>query len=229
MNNYLERYKELAELFAKNGFNLYLVGGTVRDFLLRKELTDMDAVTDATPDEIKPFLEAYKPDFTFAKFGSVKLKINDVKFDITTLRKERGYFDSRHPGKIEFVKSLDIDVIRRDFTVNAMYLDKTFRIIDFVGGEKDLNDGVLRMVGNPEKRLKEDPLRIIRAIRFCLTHNLIMDEALKKAILNDISLLDKLNKDKIIQDIRKIECNDKERIEKIFNEFGIIHYLNMVN
>ncbi len=229
MSKYLDCYKELAELFSQNGYSLYLVGGTVRDFLLRKELTDMDAVTDATPEEFKQFLNSYKVDFTFAKFGSIKLVINDVKFDITTLRKERAYSDSRHPTKIEFVKTLDADVVRRDFTVNAMYLDKAFKLIDLVGGEEDLNKGVLKMVGDPNKRLQEDPLRIIRALRFSLTHNLTIDESLKKAILRNISLLEKLNKDKIKQDIRKIECADKERIEKLFTEFGIFHLLNVLN
>lgn len=229
MQELLNYYLELSEVFERNGFHLYLVGGTVRDFLLRKPLSDMDAVTDAKPDEMKTFLNDYKTDFTFAKYGSIKLKINDGKFDITTLRKETAYFDSRHPDKIEFVKDLKIDVKRRDFTVNALYLDKNFKLLDFVDGENDLNSGVLRMVGEPNKRLKEDPLRIIRAIRFSLTYNLKIENSLENAIRNNIGLLENLNIDKIKQDIHKIECDDKNKIKEMFTRFGMTNLVNVID
>ena len=112
MNRKLELYKKLSSDFEKHGFLLYLVGGTVRDYLLGKELDDMDLVTDATPSEMKEFLN--NADYTFEKYGSVKLKIEDTKFDITTLRKEDGYSDYRHPSKICFTKSIKEDVFRRD-------------------------------------------------------------------------------------------------------------------
>ena len=111
MEHKLEIYRDLATLFDSKGFLLYLVGGTVRDYLLGKELTDMDLVTDATPSEMKEFLS--NADYTFEKYGSVRLKIDDIKFDITTLRKEEGYSDFRHPNKICFTKSLKEDVFRR--------------------------------------------------------------------------------------------------------------------
>ena len=135
MEHKLEIYRDLATLFDSKGFLLYLVGGTVRDYLLGKELTDMDLVTDATPSEMKEFLS--NADYTFEKYGSVRLKIDDIKFDITTLRKEEGYSDFRHPNKICFTKSLKEDVFRRDITINAMYMDKDLNVIDFVGGQKD--------------------------------------------------------------------------------------------
>ena len=193
MEKKIESYLELAKLFETNGKKLYLVGGTVRDFLLGNELTDMDAVTDATPAEMNLFVSGFKCDFTFSKYGSIKIFTDTCKFDVTTLRKERVYSDSRHPSEIVFVKTLQEDYVRRDFTINAMYLDSSLKLIDYVGGEVDLKNKVLRMVGDPEVRLKEDPLRIIRAIRFALTYNLEFDSSLKSAILNNISLINQLN------------------------------------
>lgn len=228
MEKSLETFLKLCELFEQKNHQFYLVGGTVRDFLLRKPLLDMDAVTDATPEEMKEILVDVKSDFTFAKYGSIKVVMNDIKFDITTLRKEKKYVDSRHPGSIEFVKDLKQDFVRRDFTVNAMYLDKNFRLIDYCDGRNDLDKGVLKMVGDPSKRIKEDPLRIIRALRFSLTYNLAIDNSLKKAILKNKKLLEKLTLDKIKQDIKKIKNSDNEKIRSLFDEFDIKHYLNNV-
>ena len=108
MDERIKLFQELAKLFENNGHSLYLVGGSVRDYLLNIPLTDMDLVTDATPREEKSFLK--DADYTFEKFGSIKLKYKDVKFDITTLRKETKYLDSRHPSEIIFTNKLEEDV-----------------------------------------------------------------------------------------------------------------------
>lgn len=221
-------YLSLNKLFEENGFSLYLVGGTVRDYLLNLPLDDMDVVTDATPEDIKKFL----PDasFTFARFGSVSYKINKkVKFDITTLREEKGYEDGRHPDKIHFVKDLSIDVKRRDFTINALYMNSKLEVIDYVDGEKDLSNHILKMVGNPDLRIKEDPLRIIRALRFSIDYKLSIDKELDLAIRNSISLLEKLNIEKIHQDIRKIKNKDQEAINKLFEDYNIKHLIDVIN
>ena len=219
MDKNLELFLKLNKLFSEHGHKLYLVGGTVRDYLLGLTLTDMDAVTDALPSEMKEFL----PDanYTFERYGSVTIKLDKkVKFDITTLRKETSYEDSRHPSKIEFVKDLSIDVKRRDFTLNALYLDSNLQVIDYFGGEKDLKNKVLRMIGDPDLRLKEDPLRIIRAIRFASDFDLSLDSELEMAIKNNVNELQKLNKDKINQDLKK--CNpDKQSI--------VLQYLQKFN
>ena len=228
MDEKLIEFQSLNQLFKDNGFSLYLVGGTVRDYLLGYPLDDMDVVTDAKPDDIKKFL----PDasYVFARFGSVSYKTEKkVKFDITTLREEKGYEDARHPNKIHFVKDLSIDVKRRDFTVNALYMDSDLNVIDYVNGQKDLENHILRMVGSPDKRLKEDPLRIIRALRFSIDYQLSIDSELKEAIKNNISLLDKLNIEKIHQDIRKIKCKDLSLINEIFEDYNIQHLLDVIN
>ena len=226
-NKRIDAFISLAKLFRENGYKLYLVGGTVRDYLLNKELSDMDVVTDATPEQVQSFYHG-KASYTFMKYGSVTLYFNDVKFDLTTLRKERSYFDSRHPTEIEFVKSLRIDHKRRDFTINGMYLDEKFNLFDYSEGKKDLENHVIKMIGSPDRRIKEDPLRILRAIRFALTLSFDLDEKLKKSMKQNINLLSKLNPDKIKQELRKIPEVDETLKFSLFNEFDVIYLLDMV-
>jgi tRNA nucleotidyltransferase (CCA-adding enzyme) len=226
MEKNLEIFQNLSALFKQHGFKLYLVGGTVRDYLLRIPLTDMDAVTDATPENMKTFL--LDADYTFCKFGSIKYHLQGVKFDITTLREEKSYLDSRHPNNITFVKDLSIDVKRRDFTINGLYLNDKFEVIDLVDGQRDLKDNILRCIGEADKRIKEDPLRIIRALRFAIDFDLTLEENLQNAIKENISLLDKLNKEKIKQDIRKLRSRDMNKISPIFAKFNITHLLDVL-
>lgn len=223
----IKHYLELVKTFEKNNHSLFLVGGTVRDYLLGLPLTDMDVVTDAVPEEIEKFLP--EANFVFAKYGSVSYKDSDgVKFDITTLRKENSYEDSRHPGKIEFVKELYVDVLRRDFTINGLYMDKNLKVIDYVNGQADLENHLLRVIGKPEYRLKEDPLRIIRAIRFAIDFDLNIESELDIAIRDNIDLLKNLNIEKIKQDIKKIKCMNKERIHKYFEKYNIQSYVDAI-
>ena len=218
MEHKLEIYRDLAALFDSKGFLLYLVGGTVRDYLLGKELTDMDLVTDATPSEMKEFLS--NADYTFEKYGSVRLKIEDIKFDITTLRKEEGYSDFRHPNKICFTKSLKEDVFRRDITINAMYMDKDLNVIDFVGGQKDISNKIIRMIGKPLKRINEDPLRIIRIYRFKLETGFEIERELNDVLEHNFSKAKLINKDKINQEIRK--STHQEELIELLKYHGII-------
>ena len=218
MEHKLEIYRDLATLFDSKGFLLYLVGGTVRDYLLGKELTDMDLVTDATPSEMKEFLS--NADYTFEKYGSVRLKIDDIKFDITTLRKEEGYSDFRHPNKICFTKSLKEDVFRRDITIKAMYMDKDLNVIDFVGGQKDISNKIIRMIGKPLKRINEDPLRIIRIYRFKLENGFEIERELNDVLEHNFSKAKLINKDKINQEIRK--STHQEELIELLKYHGII-------
>lgn len=178
-----------------------MIGGTTRDYLLGLDVFDFDFVTDATPEEIKIFLP--DADFTFAKFGSVRVKIDGVKVDVTTLRVEEDYEDFRHPGKIRFVKTIEEDYVRRDFTINAIYIDEDFKVIDPSHGLEDLNNKLIRFIGDPEKRIKEDPLRILRANRFANKLGFKIEENSQKAMEKLNYLLDKLNPDKIKEEERK--------------------------
>ena len=227
MDERLIEFKNLVSLFNDNGFSLYLVGGTVRDYLLDLPLNDMDAVTDATPQEMKKFLPSAS--YAFERFGSVSYKTEKkVKFDITTMREEKGYLDARHPDNIHFIKDLRKDYLRRDFTINALYLDSSLKLIDYCGGEKDLQDRVLRMIGDADKRLKEDPLRILRAFRFAADYDLSFDKTLDLAIRNNIDEIDKLNIEKIKMDLKKAKTSSKEKILAYFEEYNIKHLKDVI-
>ena len=227
--NKIKEYQELAQIFISHGFNLFLVGGTVRDYLLDKELTDMDAVSDATPEQIISFLD--NVDTTFSHLGSLKYKNNNgVKFDITTLREESDYFDSRHPKNIKFVKDLKLDYLRRDFTINAMYMDVNLHIIDYCNGQKDLSKHILRMIGDPDKRLKEDPLRILRAIRFALMFNLTIEPSLYEAMQDRFYLLSNITDAKIRSEIDKINEKDinLKYKKELLSEFDIANLKGVI-
>ena len=210
-------FQELADIFNKHGYQLFLVGGSTRDYLLNIPLTDMDLVTDATPEETKSFLD--NADYTFERFGSVKFKYKDVKFDLTTFRKEGGYVDSRHPNVVFFTKDIKEDYPRRDLTINALYLDKDLNVLDFVNGQIDLKNKVIRMVGDPAIRIKEDPLRIIRVYRFKLDLGFNVDNELEKVIKNNKDLLGNIRKEKILEEIHK--CHHKEELKAILEKLDI--------
>lgn len=217
MDYKISLFQELADIFNKHSYQLFLVGGSTRDYLLNIPLTDMDLVTDATPEETKTFLD--NADYTFERFGSVKFKYKDVKFDLTTFRKEGGYVDSRHPNVVFFTKDIKEDYPRRDLTINALYLDKDLNVLDFVNGQKDLKNKVIRMVGDPTIRIKEDPLRIIRVYRFKLDLGFNVDNELEKVINENKELLVNIRKEKILEEIHK--CHHKEELKAILEKLDI--------
>ena len=222
----IEIVKNLETLFKNKGFSLYFVGGSVRDYLLYHGFNDVDLVTDATPTDMKDILP--EADFTFEKYGFVKVKHEGMKFDVTTLRVESGYTDMRHPNAIKFTTDLRRDCKRRDFTVNGLYMDTDLHIYDYVNGVEDLNKKVLKMIGNPLIRMIEDPLRIIRALRFSLTYKFQLDNTIVDAIKECYPLLDSLNKEKITQDIKKIKNSSEEEIRELFTYFNIQKYLDVI-
>ena len=196
-------FDTLKEIFNRNKFRLFMVGSTSRDYLLNNEINDYDFVTDATPEEVKKFLDV---DMTFAKFGSVKYYLNDNKIDIVTLREEGDYEDKRHPSYIKFIKDINVDYKRRDFTINAIYIDENY-VVQYISktGEEDLFNKRLRFIGEPEKRIKEDPLRILRAKRFIIEYELFIDETTKEIIHKNLYLLKYISKGKLEEENRKLE------------------------
>ncbi len=198
----LNLFKSLAKLFKENGFSLFMIGGTSRDYLLNLEVLDYDFVSDATPEDMKKFL----PDanYHFEKYGSVRLKIDGVHVDITTFRSEGEYLDFRHPNSVKYVKTIEEDFVRRDFTINAIYIDEGMKCIDPSGGLIDLKNKVIRFIGDPIKRIKEDPLRILRAERFKEKLNFEIEEKSLEAINKYRYLLDKLNPEKVKEELRKL-------------------------
>lgn len=196
-----EIFTKLAKLFNDNNFRLFMIGGTSRDYLLGIDFSDYDFCTDATPDEMKKFLPDAK--YTFEKYGSVQLKIDGIHVDITTLRIENSYIDSRHPSKVIFTKNLEDDYKRRDFTINAIYIDENFKTIDFCGGLEDLNNKIIKFIGVPETRIKEDPLRILRAERFQKKLDFKIEKETLEAIKRNKELISRLNPQKVEQELKK--------------------------
>ncbi len=196
-----EIFLRLSSLYAEHGHRLFLIGGTSRDLLLGIDPSDIDLVTDATPEEEKTFL----PDLemTFARFGSVHLKTEAGDIDITTLRRESGYKDSRHPSKIEFIRDLKEDSLRRDFTINALYIDCQGNVSDYHGGLEDLKNRLIRFIGDPATRIQEDPLRILRAERFAKRLGFQIEENTEKAMEEHRDLLRLLNPEKIAMEMKK--------------------------
>ena len=195
-------FEHFKSIFNDNGYRFFMIGGTSRDYLLNIEILDYDFVTDATPEEIKQFLP--NANYIFSKYGCVKVKYNSYNVDITTLREEKDYQDSRHPNEVLFTKSIEIDSRRRDFTINAIYIDENYEVHDFYGGVKDLKNRVLRMIGDADSRLKEDPLRILRAFRFATIYDLTIENELNSSIVKNKNLLKNLNKDKINEELNKL-------------------------
>ena len=157
--------KALSDIFQKNGFSLYLVGGAVRDYVLGKPSHDYDFTTDALPMEVKSMFR--RTIDTGIKHGTVTVLFKGGSYEITTFRKEGDYSDSRHPDNVCFVRSLEEDLKRRDFTINALASNvQDGEIIDMHEGLSDLKNGTIRAIGNPMERFKEDGLRMMRAARF---------------------------------------------------------------
>lgn len=213
-------FKELSKRFEKNNFVLYLVGGSVRDYLLHRDFKDLDLATNANPEELANIVE--EADKSFIKFGNVKMKIGEFDVAITCLRKETAYSDSRHPKQIEYIKDIKEDSFRRDFTCNAIYLDAHDKIFDFHQGRDDIRNKKLRMIGDAEVRIKEDPLRILRALRFESELEFTLDEELNESILRNLNLLSKLKIFKIEEELNKIHPLLKS---KIYEKYHLDDYL----
>ncbi len=191
----------LNEIYSQKGFSLYLVGGSVRDYLLDKEVDDFDFVTDASPRESLLFLP--EANDIFAKYGVLKTKIFGKHCDIATLREEKEYADHRHPDNIVFIKDPQRDSSRRDFTINALYLDKGYHVLDYHHGMDDLYKKVIRFIGDPHQRIKEDPLRIARAERFASLLGFTIESDSARAIMELRPLLNEISVAKLDEERKK--------------------------
>jgi tRNA nucleotidyltransferase (CCA-adding enzyme) len=167
MGGYMTLEKEankLLYILEQAGFSSYKVGGYVRDKLLDLPVKDIDIATSARPEQVTELFPKVIP--TGIKHGTVTVHWQGESFEVTTFRKESEYSDHRHPDQVHFVNHITIDLGRRDFTINAMAMDQSGTIIDPFGGQTDLRNKVIRAVGEPLRRFTEDPLRILRGIRF---------------------------------------------------------------
>ena len=199
-----EKIKELSKCFASKGYSLYLVGGAVRDFLLKKKNDDYDFTTDALPEEIVALFPG-KTIPTGIKHGTVTVLFKGESYEITTFRTEGSYTDSRHPDNVTFVRSLEEDLKRRDFTINAFAADtKDGHIIDLHDGYSDLKNGILRAIGDAKERFKEDALRMLRACRFAAKLNFTIEKSTFNAICDRASSIKKVSAERIKDELFSI-------------------------
>lgn len=177
----------LLEKLEQAGYEAYFVGGYVRDKHLGKPVKDLDIATSAKPDEVVALFARTIP--TGLKHGTVTVLAEGETFEVTTFRKESDYADFRRPDEVEFISELEEDLRRRDFTMNAMAMDRHGSIRDPFGGKEDLKAGLLRCVGDPAERFREDALRMLRCVRFASVYDLTVDEATWQAVLERRELL----------------------------------------
>ena len=189
-------------LLERNGYEAYVVGGAVRDYLMGMTPHDFDLSTNATPIDVKKVFKSYFVIDTGIKHGTVSVMIDKHLLEITTYRFEEEYTDYRRPNEVHFIKNIKEDLIRRDFTINAICFNKD--ILDLVGGINDLNLKLIRAIGDPIKRFTEDPLRILRALRFSSVLDFKIEENTKTAIIKNFSLLEKVSKERINSEFSKI-------------------------
>lgn len=173
--------QKMNSAFEANGYKAYLVGGAVRDVLMKKTPSDWDVTTDATPAQVKKIFRKVIP--TGIAHGTVTVHFMGSEIEVTTFRTESDYSDGRHPDKVEFTGNLEEDLSRRDFTMNAIAASlKDGKIEDPFGGQKDIKSKLIRTVGNPEERFLEDGLRPIRAIRFSAQLNFKIEAKTLEAV-----------------------------------------------
>lgn len=191
--------------FAEANFQIYIVGGAVRDILMGREVHDWDFTTDATPDHI---LKIFPDGFNNNQFGTVGLSTPDGILEITTMRKEGNYSDSRHPDEVAWTKNIEEDLARRDFTINAMAMDQDHKIVDPFDGQSDLKNNLIKSVGDPQKRFQEDALRLMRAIRFATQLQFIIGPETFKAIQENADLIQNISWERIRDELFKILATD---------------------
>lgn len=193
------------------GFEAYVVGGFVRDALLGEltSQTDIDITTSASTDQIKQIFSDYKTIDTGIRFGTVTVVLDHVAFEVTTYRIDGPYLDGRRPSKVLFTDRLEEDLKRRDFTINAMAYHPNKGLIDPFNGQKDLDKELIRAVGKADRRLEEDRLRMLRAVRFAAKLNFSIEDTLFQAIKTQASQITTVSVERIAAELNKILLMDK--------------------
>ena len=207
---------EVIKILENHGYSAYIVGGYVRDYLLGIETMDVDICTNAKPKEIMDIFETVP--VSSIQYGSVSVIYKNHKFDITTFRKEIKYEDNRKPVKIKYIDNVKKDLLRRDFTINTLCMDKDGKVLDFLNVRDDLDKRIIKTVGNPRYRIKEDALRILRAIRFATILDFSLSNEVKEAILQTKYLLKNISYDR-----------KKSELNRIFGSLNILKGIKMIS
>ncbi len=239
-NKIPEKIKEILAKIEAAGFETYIVGGSVRDLLMEREVKDWDLTTNARPEEV---MQIFPDSFYENNFGTVGIKIREEEtsevVEITTYRIESNYSDKRHPDKIKFAKTLEEDLKRRDFTINALALKITnyelpassvggrtmnYELVDLFSGQKDLKNKIIRTVGSPDERFSEDALRMMRAIRFYSQLDFSIEEKTLGSIQKNSKDIEHIALERIKDELVKIILSDRPS-----EGIDMLHETNLLN
>ena len=211
----LEEAVKVLHRITEKGYMAYIVGGFVRDYLLDIESNDIDITTNATPKQLQEIFEDEIIKTT--DYGSIAVIIKNIRYEITTFRKEIKYIDHRKPEEIEYVDDLYTDLQRRDFTINSICMDEEKEIYDFLNGKIDIKKKLINTIGNAKERFEEDSLRILRAVRFATTLNFKLSSEVEDAIKEKKHLLKELSYNR-----------KKEELDKIFSSSNVKSGIKML-
>ncbi len=215
--------KRIIDMLHNHGHEAYAVGGAVRDAILGRKPGDWDITTDAFPSEIKSIFK--KTVDTGIEHGTVTVLMGGKGYEVTTYRIDGEYYDSRHPSSVEFTGNLREDLLRRDFTINAMAYNDTDGLIDEFGGLDDIKIGIIRCVGNARERFSEDALRMLRAIRFSAQLGFEVDEDTQNAIRELASTIQNISSERIRDELLKtIESDNPRHVIELYN-LGLTKYV----
>ncbi len=222
------RALEVLNILFDKGYLAYIVGGYPRDMVLGIKSNDIDICTNATPKEIIDIFDT--ENISDTNYGSVRVIYKNYHFDVTTFRKEIKYENNRKPVKVKYINDLKKDLLRRDFTINTMCIDKDGNLIDMLGAREDIDKKVIKTVGNPRYRIKEDSLRILRAIRFASVLDFEIDSKTFNYIKKYGYLLKSLSYSRKKEELNKIFASvNKEKARWMIIDSGINKYLGINN
>ena len=206
---------KIINILESNGHEAYAVGGCVRDCILGKVPHDWDITTSALPEQVKALFQ--RTFDTGIEHGTVTVLMSGIGYEVTTYRVDGKYEDGRHPKDVTFTASLEEDLKRRDFTINAMAYNDSKGLVDLFGGKEDLEAGIIRAVGNPEERFTEDALRMLRALRFSAQLGFEIEQATYQAICDLAPTLEKISAERIQVEMVKLVTSDHpERIRDVY-------------
>ena len=212
-----QNVKTITDILKNNGHEAFIVGGCVRDALMGIIPHDWDICTSAKPEQVKECFKDFNMFDSGIKHGTISIVIDKEVYEVTTYRIDGEYTDNRHPQNVTFTDDITQDLARRDFTINAMAYNIEKGLVDPFKGQDDLNNKIIRCVGNPDNRFNEDALRIIRALRFASTYGLSIEENTSESILRNAHLLNNIAVERIAVEFNKLVCG--KGAEDILNNY----------
>lgn len=220
--NMPQAVKEIIATLQQNNYEAYAVGGCVRDSILGREPNDWDITTSASPEEVKALFR--RTIDTGIEHGTVTIMIDKVGYEVTTYRIDGKYEDGRHPTEVTFTRNLKEDLLRRDFTINAMAYNDTDGLVDIFGGLEDIERKVIRCVGDPRARFTEDALRLMRAVRFAAQLGYTIEEETREAMKEIAGNLKKISAERIQVELVKTLVSPNPFMMKDAYELGLTKY-----